>query len=67
MSNNTLLRKMLSEKDSQIKMPLASTFHKKAQLSMLSKDQLLMIQKSSLQGSNTKHIYDLRMEQMRQE
>lgn len=39
LSNNTLLKKMLSEKGAgQIKMPLASTFHKKSQLGMLSKD-----------------------------
>jgi len=38
LSNNTLLKKMLSEKVAEIKMPLASTFHKKSQLGMLSKD-----------------------------
>jgi hypothetical protein len=50
---------MLNNKGSQIKMPLASTFNWMAQKHMLSKDQLLLIQKSagfSGTGSNIKYV-----------
>ena len=64
--NNTLLRNMLSNKGSQIKMPLASTFNKKQQLGMLSKDQLLMIQKTS-QTTSIRNQFDLHLQDITDE
>jgi hypothetical protein len=42
--NNTLLQHILHNKGGkQVRMPLASTFNRKNQMNLLSKDQLLMI------------------------
>ena len=46
-SNSTLMQQLLLNKGKDIRMPLASTFNRQTGSNMLSKDQLLMIQKST--------------------